>query len=80
MIKNTSCQELINWGVDGFEAIYPANTNADTNYFKEVCRVNYLIYTAGSDFHGFMDTNHKDMGTCYLNDEELKIFFKKIGV
>lgn len=78
LIKKTSLQYFISLKPDGIEAIYPKNTFMDTNFFKAVAKENNMFYTAGSDFHGFIDDSHHELATCTLKDDEIKIFLERL--
>lgn len=80
LIKKTNVQYFIDLGIDGIEAIYPKNTKDDTIYFQELARINNLLITAGSDFHGFMDDSHHDLATCTLKDENIKKLLERLGI
>lgn len=71
LIKKTPIQYFIDLGIDGIEAIYPKNTNDDTLYFKELAKINNLLITAGSDFHGFIDDSHHELAYCTLKEKNI---------
>ena len=78
LLKKNSYQELIALGMDGLEAIYPANTPDDTKRFKRFALSHNLVYTAGSDFHSFDDQKHGNIGSSVLEKEALTAFLKKV--
>lgn len=44
--------ELIGWGIDGFEAYYPRHSHEDQEEIIALARKNDLVVTGGSDCHG----------------------------
>lgn len=78
LLKKNSYKELIAMGLDGLEAIYPANLSTDTKRFKYYAKQKGLVFTAGSDFHDFDDYKHGNIGSIYLSGEELDLFIKKV--
>lgn len=78
LLKKNSFREIVALGLDGIEAIYPINTPNDTKRFKKFARNNDLVYTAGSDFHAYNDYKHGNIGSRYLEGEELELFIKKV--
>lgn len=76
LIKNTSLEEIIKFDFDGLEAIYPANTEKDTNRLIDMAKKYNKIITAGSDFHtgDEGDTKHGRLGDIYLDEEGIQKF------
>lgn len=74
LIKNTSLEEIIKFDFDGLEAIYPANTEKDTNRLIDMAKKYNKIITAGSDFHtgDKSDTKHGILGDIYLDEEAIQ--------
>ncbi len=65
-------QELLNWGIDGIEAYYPAHSYTMTNYYLNFAKEHNLIITCGCDCHGsFQKTNigqvKVDIAEIYIN-------------
>ncbi|MDD2681432.1 MAG: PHP domain-containing protein [Bacilli bacterium] len=79
LYKKTKITELIKMGITGIEAIYPANSSSETLYYKKIAKDENLFITAGSDFHDFDDYKHGNIGDCYLEGEDLKVFLEKLG-
>lgn len=44
--------ELLPFGLDGMETIYPEYTPADTNFITEIVKRHSLLASGGTDFHG----------------------------
>ncbi|SHH55625.1 hypothetical protein SAMN02745196_00766 [Clostridium collagenovorans DSM 3089] len=80
LIKISSVKEILQFGFDGIEAIYPLNTKEDEENFKALAKKYNLFITAGSDFHGNFkdDTKHSNLGSVYLENTDLKIFLEKL--
>lgn len=78
LLKKNDYKDIVKLGVDGIEAIYPANTVKDTKKFKKYAKAHNLLITAGSDFHSFNDYMHGNIGSVHLQDEDLEKFINKI--
>ncbi|MDD3999719.1 MAG: PHP domain-containing protein, partial [Bacilli bacterium] len=78
LVKNSPIKEIIEFGVDGIEAIYPANTIEDEAYLRKLAREYQMIITGGSDFHILDDYKHGNIGEYYLEGRELEIFLDKL--
>lgn len=74
--------KIINLNFDGIEAKYFKNTDEDTRYFIEFAKKKGIIYTAGSDFHDYIEYYriHGMIGDVYLNEEEIKKFLRVLGI
>ncbi|WP_234121497.1 PHP domain-containing protein [Clostridium hydrogenum] len=81
LIKNTSLEEIIKFDFDGIEAIYPANTEKDTNRLIDIAKKHNKIITAGSDFHtgDESDTKHGRLGDIYLDEEGIQKFLNALN-
>ena len=71
-------EEIINFGIDGIEGLYPKNSMNDTIKYRDIAIKHNLLFTAGSDFHG--DDYHSDIGTCCVEDEDIEKFFKYLDI
>ena len=71
-------EEIIDMGIDGIEGFYPKNSMNDTIKYRDLTIEHNLLFTAGSDFHG--DSNHSDIGTCYIEDEDIKKLFEYLDI
>ena len=67
---------IIKIDFDGIEAKYFKNTEEDTKRFINLAREKNIIYTAGSDFHDYIEDYriHGMIGDVYLNIEEINNF------
>lgn len=72
---------IININFDGIEAKYFKNTENDTKYFIDIANKRKMIYTAGSDFHNYIESYrlHGVIGDVYLNNEEIEKFLKVLN-
>lgn len=72
---------IININFDGIEAKYFKNTENDTKYFIDIANKRKMIYTAGSDFHNYIESYrlHGMIGDVYLNNEEIEKFLKVLN-
>ena len=72
---------IININFDGIEAKYFKNTENDTKYFIDISNKKNIIYTAGSDFHNYIECYrvHGMIGDVYLNEEEIEKFLNVLN-
>ncbi|URZ06027.1 PHP domain-containing protein [Clostridium felsineum] len=79
LIKKTPVEDFIKFDFDGIEAIYPMNTETDTEKLLALAKKYNKIVTAGSDFHtdDSGDTKHGRIGSIYLNTNDIKLFLEK---
>ena len=80
LLKKNDVEEIISFGLDGIEAIYPANRDGDEEKFRSLAKRYGLFITAGNDFHDFNDNRHGHIGNLTLDENELNIFLKKLEV
>lgn len=55
--NNDSIQQLIDSGIDGFEAYCSYHDRDVSNFYHQKCIDNNLLFTCGSDFHGSTKPN-----------------------
>lgn len=77
-LKKVTPEEVIAFGIDGIEAIYPANQENDTLRYKSLAKKYNLFITAGSDFHSMNDHKHGNIGDIWIEDGDLNNFLKKM--
>lgn len=79
LIKKSKPEDLILLDFDGIEAIYPLNSQEDTNTLTSLAKKHDKLVTAGSDFHGgyLGDTKHGDIGSVYLEGYPLTEFLSR---
>ncbi|SCN21683.1 error-prone DNA polymerase [Clostridium sp. N3C] len=78
LVKKTPCEELIKLDFHGIEAIYPLNSEYDTNRYINLALNNKKLVTAGSDYHGgdAGDVKHGYIGKINYNEAHLQEFLK----
>lgn len=81
LIKKTSIEEMLKFDFDGIEAIYPLNSEKDTEHFILLAKENNKLITAGSDFHTdeTSDTKHGKLGDIYLDSENIDKLLEKLN-
>lgn len=81
LIKKTSIEEMLKFDFDGIEAIYPLNSEKDTEHFISLAKENNKLITAGSDFHTdeTSDTKHGKLGNIYLDSENINKLLEKLN-
>lgn len=80
LIKKIPLSEILDYEIDGIEAIYPKNSPKDTENFINIARKYNKIITAGSDFHSLNEksSSHGSLGSMNLSLEDINIFIKKL--
>lgn len=79
LLEDNDVEDIIKFGVDGIEGIYPKNKVGDEERFRQLCQKYNLFITAGSDYHGIIDYSHGDMADNVLLDEEVEEFLRRLG-
>ncbi|HHU56380.1 MAG TPA: PHP domain-containing protein [Acholeplasmataceae bacterium] len=72
-LEHNDPQDIINYGLDGIEAIYPFKEDQEEKY-RKLAEKNNIFITAGSDFHDFNDGRHGNIGDKYLIGDDLNKF------
>ncbi|KYH30291.1 MULTISPECIES: PHP domain-containing protein [Clostridium] len=80
LIKKSPVEEIIKQDFDCIEAVYPLNKEGEEEFFRYLAKKYKKIITAGSDYHGVGEEDHKHgyIGTSTLIGEELNIFLEKL--
>lgn len=80
LIKKFNITEILNYEIDGIEAIYPKNSPEDTKNFIDIATKYNKLITAGSDFHSLNENNstHGALGSMSLSHEDINKFIKKL--
>lgn len=79
LYKREHVLDIISYGFDGIEAIYPLNKEGETEIFKALAKEHNLLITAGSDYHGINnDSRHGDVGDKYIEGLDVEVLLKKI--
>lgn len=71
-------EEILDYGFDGIEAIYPYNEPEDEQRFRRLAKQYHLFVSAGSDCHG--DQTHAPIGTCTLDEKEYVMIKERLGL
>lgn len=76
LLCNRDLYKILNLNFDGIEAKYFKNTEEDTKYFINFANERGVIYTAGSDFHDYIEYYriHGMIGDVYLDEKEIERF------
>ncbi len=77
LLKKNNPEEIISFGVDGIEAIYP-NQQDKENIYRKLAKDNGIFITGGTDFHYFNDGRHGNIGQTYLSGKDLEVFLEKL--
>lgn len=82
LINKSSVEDLMKYGFDGIEAIYPLNKSFEEEKFREICLKYNKLITAGSDYHGLdkTDKKHGYVGSSVLEGEDLKRFLEAVEI
>lgn len=80
LLQHSNPEEIIAFGIDGIEAVYPANKPGDEEKIRGLAERYGLFVTGGSDFHAFGDTKHGELGAFGISGRDLEIFLNKLGV
>ncbi|PAT01973.1 hypothetical protein CI105_03700 [Candidatus Izimaplasma bacterium ZiA1] len=79
LYKKRILEEIIDYGYDGIEAIYPLNKDHDFELFVDYASKYNMVLSAGSDYHGLSnDSKHGDVGDCYIEDSLLERFLNRL--
>ncbi|MFW5913956.1 MAG: PHP domain-containing protein [Bacillota bacterium] len=72
--------EVLELDFDGLEAVYPKNSEKDTEFYLDFVKKRGLLYTAGSDYHGIEnDSSHGEIGEVTLTGEPLEKFLEALN-
>lgn len=81
LIKHTPLEEIIKYDFDGMEALYPLNSDEDTEKLMRLAAAKNKLITAGSDFHGIDgDDKHGSIGSLPLTGKFLNAFITKLEI
>lgn len=74
LIKKHLLDDVLKFPFDGIEAIYFQNFKNETDKFISYARYNNLLISCGSDFHGFKDIKHGNLGSMVIDNDDFKKF------
>ena len=72
LIKKAPVEEILNFDLDGVEAIYFQNTKEETNFYISYCMKYNLLITCGSDCHGL---SKDDIKHGYIGDMNIPSYY-----
>lgn len=80
LIKNTPVENIFKYNFDCIEAVYPLNKSGEEEKFKSLAKKYHKIFSAGSDYHGLNENDHKHgyIGDSFLEGNDLDIFLNKL--
>lgn len=80
LINKSNVEDLMIYGFDGIEGIYPLNKPFEEKNFREICLKYNKLITGGSDYHGLgrTDTKHGYIGSALLEGEDLERFLEAL--
>ncbi|MAJ44278.1 MAG: hypothetical protein CMF96_05980 [Candidatus Marinimicrobia bacterium] len=68
--------DFLELNIDGIEVYHPHHSNSYSKKLLEYCIYNNLIYSGGSDYHGWQEKNNS-IGTYGLDEKTFEQFYKK---
>ena len=72
--------ELVNLGLDGIEVYHQKHTEKDFTELLKIAEKYNLLITGGSDFHGNMDKEYVELGSSFIDGENLEKFLKILEI
>ena len=79
LLKKQEASDIIDFGFDGIEAVYPRNQEHDEDKFRSLAKDKGLFITGGADFHEFGDKSHADLLTYGIEGDDFDIFLNKLN-
>ena len=80
LLKHNKIEDIVELGVDGLECFYPYNQVSDTRKNIDIAEKYNILVTAGSDFHGPIDSKHNTIGYCYITDNDINKLLEKLNI
>lgn len=71
-------KHCISLGIDGLECIHSKHSEEDTDYFINIAKLNNLIVTGGSDFHGDIINGELLIGKYFIDINTIPQFKERI--
>lgn len=79
LLKNYIHDDVLEYDIDGIEAIYYQNKPGDEEKYREIAKERNLFVTAGSDHHGIPhDSKHGNVGELTLSGDDLEQFIMRV--
>lgn len=79
-IKESILQSLINFGVDGIEAVHPSHSGDDVKFYRGIVEQYWLLESGGSDYHGGKKNDDKNFGKYYITRDKLDAMRKSLNL
>lgn len=79
LLRKQKAIDIIDYGFDGIEAVYPKNKDGDEEYYRTLAKEHNMFITGGTDFHAFNDSGHADLLTYGIDGSDLEIFLEKLN-
>ena len=79
LLKKQSAMDIVPYGIDGIEAVYPANKPHEEEMYRAIAKEHNLFITGGTDFHGFNDGKHANLLEYGIEGQDLEILINKIN-
>ena len=79
LLKKQTAEDLLVYGFDGIEAVYPRNKAGDEDHYRNLALSNNMFVTGGADFHDFHDPNHADLLTIGIENKDLEVFLNRLN-
>lgn len=77
-MKESILMNLINAGVDGIEVIHPMHNPHQINFYRGIVNQYCLLETGGSDFHGGIKGDEKNLGQYYISSQKVDAMRKML--
>lgn len=71
--------ELVELGLDGIEVYHQKHSKKDSFQLLKIVKKYNLLISGGSDFHGNMDKKYIELGSSFIDGENLKNFLDKLS-
>lgn len=71
LIRDEKLLKLIDYGLDGIEVIHPSHGREDIEYFTSMAAEHFMLTSGGSDFHGGIKNDGKNLGKYHVSMNEV---------
>jgi predicted metal-dependent phosphoesterase TrpH len=75
--RESALVELKKAGVDGIEVYHPSHNDSHNKKYMKFVKEHNLLAVGGSDFHGYNEYDHYNIGRFYIDEEEFKLLKEK---
>jgi len=77
-ISINTLKEIVKFGINGIEIYHPSHSPDDTKIFLDFSNENNLLVCGGSDFHGVIKADYKNLGKYFVDKQELDRMKSKV--